>query len=53
MKFEIPRIDINVFSEDVVMAASGIENSATVGAAKNTLEQEGIETSNILTFTFD
>ena len=56
MKFETPKMDINVFSENIVTVASGgIENKATVQAAKNTLMDgtNQVAANNILTFTFD
>ena len=55
MKFETPRININVFSENILTAVSGIENSSTVSAAKGVLEntENHVEAKNILTFTFD
>jgi len=56
MKFETPKMDINVFSENIVTVASGgIENKATVQAAKGILgnDQNHVDANNILTFTFD
>ena len=41
MKFETPRIDINVFSENVLTGASGnIEDSPTVEFAKDYLQDK-------------
>ena len=53
MKFETPRININVFSENIVTAASGIANSDTVDAAKGVITQNNVDSANILTFTID
>ena len=55
MKFETPRININVFSEDILTVASGIKNSNTVNATKGILENStnNVAADNILTFTID
>jgi len=54
MKFETPKMDINVFSENVLTEASGIAESATVNYVKQQLQSvKNVEANKILTFTFD
>ena len=56
MKFETPKIDINVFSENVLTSASEIANSQTVEAARTFLSESApnqVAVNNILTFTFN
>ena len=56
MKFETPKMDINIFSENIVTGASDpIANSQTVNDIKDHLVSNGkVDNANrILTFTFD
>ena len=57
MKFETPRIDINVFSGNIVTASAGVVNSTTVNAAKDALTGapggQAVDVNNILTFQID